>query len=193
MSSHHIVRAKQEPALLVMTMDHFNEEYLGQLLEWSPTILVSAKVAEKVLSMGIKIDVIVSVENELLNTQEHVKILTAGDDDLILDAALKYLIAEGYPAVNIITNHFKAKEYLFYVDMIDLVVFDEDKKIYPIKSAFSKWQTKGEDIYVYHPEIIHDFSISGLEKIKGNHYQTVKDGFFSFTFEPPFIFIAEQL
>ncbi|TKC00659.1 thiamine pyrophosphokinase [Pedobacter cryophilus] len=193
MSSHHIVREKQEPALLVMTMDHFNEEYLGQLLEWSPTILVSAKVAEKVLSTGIKIDIIITPENELVNTQEHVKILAAKDDDDILEAALKHLIAEGYPAVNIITNHFQAKEYLFYVDMIDLVVFDEDKKIYPIKSGFSKWQTKGEDIYIYHPEMIHEFSVSGLEKINNNHYQTVKDGFFSFTFEPPFIFIAEQL
>ena len=193
MSSHHIVREKQEPALLVMTIDHFNEEYLGQLLEWSPTILVSAKVAEKVLSLGIKIDVIVSPESDLVNTQEHVKILTAVEDDLILDTALKYLIAEGYPAVNIISNHFQAKDYLFYVAMIDLVVFDEDKKIYPIKTGFSKWKMKEEDIYIYHSEMIHKFSCSGLEKIKDNHYQTVKDGFFSFTFEPPFIFIAEQL
>ena len=193
MSSHHIVREKQEPALLIMTIDHFNEEYLGQLLEWSPTILVSAKVAEKVLSLGIKIDVIVSPENELHHHQEHVKILAASNEDAVLESALKYLIAEGYPAVNIITNHFKAKEYLFYVALIDLVVFDEAKKIYPIKSGFSKWQSKGEDIYIYHPEMIHELSISGLEKVKDNHYQTLKDGFFSFTFEPPFIFIAEQL
>ncbi|MFD2144372.1 hypothetical protein [Mucilaginibacter antarcticus] len=39
MSSHHIVREKQEPALLVLGLDGFDEEQLGQLLEWSPTLM----------------------------------------------------------------------------------------------------------------------------------------------------------
>jgi thiamine pyrophosphokinase len=191
MSSHHIVREKQEPALLILSIDGFNEEYLGQLLEWSPTVLVSSQIIEKVLSLGIKVDVIIHLSEEHQTYQEHIKHILG--DDAVLDSALKYLITEGYPAVNIITNHFEAKDYLFYADKIDLVVFDEDKKIYPIKSGFSKWQSKNEDIFVFHPELIHHLSIAGLTKISDTHYQTTKDGFFSFTFEPPFIFIAEQL
>jgi thiamine pyrophosphokinase len=191
MSSHHIVREKQEPALLIMQIDEFDEEYLGQLLEWSPTILVSAKEVDKVLSLGIKIDAIFTADLNGLNSQEHVKLLPAGND--VLESALKYLVAEGYPAVNIITNHFQAKEYLFYVDLIDLVIFNNDKKIYPIKTGFSKWKSGGEDVIVLHQESIHEFSFSGLKKIDDTNYQTLKDGFFSFTFEPPFIFIAEKL
>lgn len=191
MSSHHIVREKQEPALLILQIDHFDEEYLGQLLEWSPTILVSATEVDKVLSLGIKIDAIFTKDLNGLNSQEHVKLLPAGND--VLESALKYLVAEGYPAVNIITNHFQAKEYLFYVDLIDLVIFNNDKKIYPIKSGFSKWKSEGEDVIILHPELIHEFSFSGLKKIDDSNYQTLKDGFFSFTFEPPFIFIAEKL
>ena len=191
MSSHHIVREKQEPALLIMQIDQFDEEYLGQLLEWSPTILVSETEVDKVLSLGIKIDGIFTSNPDDLNSQEHVKILPAGKDTL--ESALKYLVAEGFPAVNIITNHFQAKEYLFYVDLIDLVIFNNEKKIYPIKSGFSKWKSEGEDVFVLHPELIHEFSFSGLNKIDDTRYQTLKDGFFSFTFEPPFIFIAEKL
>jgi len=191
MSSHHIVREKQEPALLILQIDHFDEEYLGQLLEWSPTILVSATEVDKVLSLGIKIDAIFTKDLNDLNSQEHVKLLPAGND--VLESALKYLVAEGYPAVNIITNHFQAKEYLFYVDLIDLVIFNNDKKIYPIKTGFSKWKSEGEDVIILHPELIHEFSFSGLKKIDDSNYQTLKDGFFSFTFEPPFIFIAEKL
>ncbi|RZK41505.1 MAG: thiamine pyrophosphokinase, partial [Pedobacter sp.] len=40
MSSHHIVREKQEPALYIHQLGNFDEEKLGQLLEWSPTVLV---------------------------------------------------------------------------------------------------------------------------------------------------------
>jgi hypothetical protein len=41
MSSHHIVKEKQEPALYIHHFGNFDEEYLGQLLEWSPTLLVA--------------------------------------------------------------------------------------------------------------------------------------------------------
>lgn len=54
MSSHHIVREKQEPALLVLSMDAFDEEMLGQLLEWSPTVICSTGTAEKLDASGIK-------------------------------------------------------------------------------------------------------------------------------------------
>ena len=46
MSSHHIVREKQEPALLVLGLDDFPDELLGQLLEWSPTVIVTADTVE---------------------------------------------------------------------------------------------------------------------------------------------------
>lgn len=191
MSSHHIVREKQEPALLIMQIEQFDEEYLGQLLEWSPTILVSATEVEKVLSLGIKIDAIFTINSDNLNSQEHVKILPAGKD--LLASALKYLVAEGFPAVNIITHHFQAKEYLFYVDLMDLVIFNKEKKIYPIKTGFSKWLSEGEDVFVLHPELIQEFSFTGLKRVDDTKYQTLKDGFFSFAFAPPFIFIAEKL
>ena len=160
-------------------------------MEWSPTILVAETEVAKVLSMGIKIDYILSSKTEKYNQQEHIKTLIVADH--ILETALKYLISEGYPAVNIISKHFLAKEYLFFVPLIDLVIFFKDLKIYPIKSGFSKWQISGQELFIYHTETINSLSTSGLEKINLGHYRTEKDGFFSFTFEPPYVFIAEKI
>jgi thiamine pyrophosphokinase len=191
MSSHHIVKEKQEPALLILNIESFDEEYLGQLLEWSPTILVAETEVTKVLSMGIKIDYMLTSTKEISHQQEHVKTLISGNN--FLETGLKYLISEGYPSVNIINNHFIAKEYLYYVPSIDLVIFFKDLKIYPIKSGFSKWKAESQEIFVYHSETVNDLSTAGLEKIDTGHYQTEKDGFFSFTFEPPCVFIAERI
>ena len=60
MSSHHIVREKQEPALYIHQIGDFNEEYLGQLLEWSPTLIVNGAIYEKIVSLGLKVDVVVN-------------------------------------------------------------------------------------------------------------------------------------
>ncbi len=192
MSSHHIVREKQEPALLIVDLSGFNEEYLGQLLEWSPTIIVPLHLFEKVISMGIKVDVVLAQENpSLLYFQEHVKVVPY--DDSILDGALKHLIAEGFPAVNVISTHFKANEYQFYVDLIDLVIFKGNEKIYPVKSGFSKWKTADESINILQENYTENLSTSGLTEIKAGEFRTEKDGFFSLVFENSFIFIAEEL
>ncbi|MBD3748369.1 MAG: thiamine pyrophosphokinase [Sphingobacteriales bacterium] len=191
MSSHHIVREKQEPALVILSLYQFDEEYLGQLLEWSPTVLVSSRIIDEVDSLGIKIDLIISDNKNYTSNQEHVKIIHSMVDEL--EDALKYLVGEGYPAVNVIHHHFDAKDYVFYTDFIDLVVFCEDQKIYPIQSGFSKWKSKNEEIKILYPETVKALSTSGLKILEHHHYQTLKDGFFSFTFEQRFIFIAEQL
>ncbi|MFM6975861.1 MAG: thiamine pyrophosphokinase [Sphingobacteriaceae bacterium] len=188
MSSHHIVREKQEPALLIMSLEHFPAEYLGQLLEWSPTVLVSEQVYEQADSIGIKIDGVVTA-NANFDAQEHTLLIPAEGEPL--EDALKHLVAEGYPAVNIIDDHFALKDYVFFVDLINLVIFNPVKKIFPIKSGFSKWQSAGQKIELMHE--VHHLHLEGLKKRHDHEYETEKDGFYSLTFDQPFIFIAEEL
>lgn len=191
MSSHHFVKEKQEPALIIADLDGFEEKYLGQLLEWSPTVLVPSHLVEKVLSLGIKIDVVLVPDEAEIQHQEHLKLVKTGIN--FVEDALKFLVAEGYPAVNIIHHQFEAKNYLLFIDLLDMVVFTPIEKIYPISSGFSKWQTAGELITIFHPELVQHLSFSGLDKISETEFSTLKDGFFSFTFEQAFIFIAEKL
>ena len=189
MSSHHIVREKQEPALLVLGLDTFSDELLGQLLEWSPTVIVTEQTAENVNAYGIKIDWIISNEfNDHL--QSDMKWMPAGNGP-IAETALKYLITHSYPAVNVITDELDLNNYIAFVDKIDAVIFHNHKKICAINSGFSKWKPAGEIIeFLSEPQQLHT---SGLVMLSHNRYQTIQDGFFSIQFEQPFLFISEDL
>jgi thiamine pyrophosphokinase len=189
MSSHHIVREKQEPALLVLGVDHFPEELLGQLLEWSPTVIATLHTAEKLDTFGIKVDWVISNEDNGL-LQSDTKLLPNGDD-MPTAAALRYLIAHNYPAVNIVTDVLDVDDYVEYAGQINLVIFHGNQKIYTVNSGFSKWKPAGETIrLLFTPAVLNH---SGLKQTGLTDYQTMQDGFFSLQFEQPFLFVAEDL
>ena len=58
MSSHHIVRDDQEPALIIPNGASSSQELLGQLFEWSPLVIVLDSAIDRVLELGIKVDVL---------------------------------------------------------------------------------------------------------------------------------------
>ena len=58
MSSHHIVRDDQEPALIIANGASCSFELLGQLLEWSPIVIVLDNAIDRVLQLDIKVDVL---------------------------------------------------------------------------------------------------------------------------------------
>jgi len=188
MSSHHIVREKQEPALLIMSLEGFDNENLGQILEWSPTVIVHEDIYELANALAFKIDAVLS-PNPNFQAQESTRIILTGSDPL--EDALKYLTGENYSAVNIIAKDFALKDYAVYADDIDLVVFVRDRKIFPVRSGFSKWLPAGEEIQVLHT--VNNLHTSGLRKKEDFVFETEKDGFYSFTFSQPFIFIAEKI
>ncbi|MGZ3814993.1 MAG: thiamine pyrophosphokinase [Mucilaginibacter sp.] len=189
MSSHHIVREKQEPALLVLGMANFPAELLGQLLEWNPTVIATLKTAEMLNDYGIKIDWIIT-DDKQTNLQSDIKYMPAGNDTPV-EAALKYLVTHNYPAVNVVTDDLQLKDFLFFTDKINLVIFHASQKIYAINSGFSKWKPAGDMIEVLtHPHQLH---CSGLEPMGNHRFKTTHDGFFSLQFDQPSLFIAENL
>ena len=175
--------------MLVLGLDNFPDELLGQLLEWSPTVITTPQTAEKLVAFGIKIDwIITNGEDDVL--QSDVKLMSAGDDNLT-DAALKYLTSYEYPSVNIITDELNLKDFEHFADKIDLVIFNDQKKIYPINSGFNKWKPAGEIITLLSQ--VNPLEFIGLEKVTDHQYKTTHDGFFSFHFHEPFLFIAEEV
>lgn len=189
MSSHHIVREKQEPALLVLSLEGFDDEQLGQLLEWSPTLIVTPLVAEQLNAFGIKIDWIITDE-EATDLQSDVKQLKTNNKAPNM-TTLDYLIDKGYPAVNVVTDEFVLDEYLPYTDKITLVIFYRQQKIYGVESGFSKWKPAGESVEIISP--VKNLEIRGLEQSGENSYLTAADGFFSLQFDNDIVFIAESL
>lgn len=188
MSSHHIIREKQEPALLIMNLKGFHPENLGQLLEWSPTVIVNEDVFEEVDSLGIKIDGVVSKSLTFAGQPETLIIHTETDP---LQDALKHLTGEQYPAVNIITDNFCAKDYALYLDRIDIVALTPDKKIFPVRPGFSKWQVAGEQLEILLE--VQNLNTSGLVALNDHIFETEKEGFYTITFDQPYTFIAESL
>ena len=189
MSSHHIVREKQEPALLARGLDTFDAELLGQLLEWSPTVITTPATAEQINAYGIKIDLIITdtLEPEM---QSDVKLIAAGDGSTV-ETALNYLIAAGYSAVNIVTDELHLPDFLFYADKINLVIFCRDRKIFPVTSGFSKWKPAGERVELLSAP--SDLKTEGLNAVSDGVYHTTSDGFYTLRFDDPFVFVAEEV
>jgi thiamine pyrophosphokinase len=189
MSSHHIVREKQEPALLILGLDNFDDEQLGQLLEWSPTVIAAPDIAEKLNAYGIKIDWIITDDGGD-NIQSDIKHLPV-NGQTIINAALGYLIAEGYPAANVVTDEFTLDHYQPFAGKINLVIFYDQQKIFAVTSGFSKWKPADEEIKIL--SATNNLETTGLEKSADAAYKTVTDGLFSLKFDGPLLFIAESL
>jgi thiamine pyrophosphokinase len=188
MSSHHIVREKQEPALLVLGLNNFTDDELGQLLEWSPTVIATYPVAEQLIAYGIKVDYMVSAENEL-GLQSDIQLIDPADQG-IADKALEFLTQNGYPAVNIVTDEPELPLYETYAPQINLVIFHNRQKVYTVTSGYSKWKPAGENITLLSSVPV---KTAGLEETGPETYTTIADGFFTVNFNAPFIFLAEDL
>jgi len=187
MSSHHIVREKQEPALYIHCLGNFDEEYLGQLLEWSPSLIVSSSEFEKVVSLGLKVDIVVNPIGSH-SFQENTKLIDTGNNDII--SVLDYLIAEGYPAVNLIDASAEFYTLQNYIPQINIVVFTETQKTYAIKSGFKVWKPSGTIFNVFGAA---EFAHTNLLMIKEGEFEVAHDGFVEFTFSFPYLFVSETL
>lgn len=87
MSSHHIVREDQEPAMLIMDAQAVPFEQAQESLEWSPTIMVAEQALPDVLSWGIKIDVVIANTSSIsslktsLHDQFPLKLISCNDQE----------------------------------------------------------------------------------------------------------------
>ncbi len=157
MSSHHIVRDDQEPALIIANGESCSQELMNQLLEWSPYIVVLDAAIERVLELNIKVDVIIgdfdrnfdpTIYYEKQYPLEIVHIEDQNSTDL--EKAFDFLIQKGMKAVNVIWATGKRADHTFtnittipkYYDKLKIVILDDYSKIYRTPNTFKKWYTK---------------------------------------------------
>lgn len=154
MSSHHIIREDQEPALLIADTHGASYVTAQELLEWSPTVMVTEWVLQEVLSWGIKIDVVIArsasmpVFSELLQDQFPVKILSCQGEDDALATALYFLIAAKQKGVNILSN--APLESFEHFSALDLSVIQGNKRWSFIRTGtFEKWLPAGRTLHLF--------------------------------------------
>lgn len=161
MSSHHIVRDDQEPALIIANGAACNSELLGQLLEWSPLVIVLDSAIERVMQLGIKVDVLLGdfdrgFDPEVYKTSQYpLEIVHTPDQDKTdLEKAFDYLINRKIPAANVVWATGKRADHTItnitnivrYRDLLKIVVLDDHSKIFLLPQKFEKWYTANTPI-----------------------------------------------
>ncbi|QGK75167.1 thiamine diphosphokinase [Flavobacterium sp. SLB02] len=156
MSSHHIVRDDQEPALIIANGAACNPELLGQLLEWSPLVIVLDSAIERVIDLGIKVDVLLGdfdrgFDPEIYKTSQYpIEIIHTPDQDKTdLEKAFDYLMEREIPAVNVVWATGKRADHTItnltnivrYRNLLKIVILDDHSKIFLLPTKFEKWYT----------------------------------------------------
>ena len=161
MSSHHIVRDDQEPALIIANGQACSAELLGQLLEWSPIVVVLDSAIERVLQLDIKVDVLLGDfdrnfdAESYKNKQFPIEIVHTPDQNKTdLEKAFDYLIEKKHYAVNVVWATGKRADHTIsnitnlvrYRNKLKIVLLDDHSKIHLLPQKFEKWYTKATPI-----------------------------------------------
>ena len=156
MSSHHIVRDDQEPALIIANGAECSRELLGQLLEWSPIVIVLDSAMDRVLDLNIKVDVLLGDFDRGFDADYYKEkqfpleiVHMPNQDKTDLEKAFDYLIEKGHKAVNVIWATGKRADHTVtnitsivqYRDTLKIVMLDDHSKIFLLPKRFEKWYT----------------------------------------------------
>jgi len=156
MSSHHIVRDDQEPALIIANGASCSEELMGQLLEWSPLVIVLDSAIERVLELGIKVDVLLGDFDRGFNPEYYLEkqypleiVHTPNQEKTDLEKAFDYLIDKGHKAVNVIWATGKRADHTItnitnivaYRNQLKIVIIDDHSKVFLLPFKYDKWYT----------------------------------------------------
>ena len=161
MSSHHIVRDDQEPALIIANGAECDPELLGQLLEWSPIVIVLDSAMDRVLDLNIKVDVLLGDFDRDFSAEYYKEkqypleiIHTPNQDKTDLEKAFDYLIERKIPAVNVVWATGKRADHTItnitsivqYRNLLKIVILDDHSKIFLLPKRFEKWYTANTPI-----------------------------------------------
>ncbi|MBE99739.1 thiamine diphosphokinase [Flavobacterium coralii] len=178
MSSHHIVRDDQEPALIIANGAECSRELMGQLLEWSPLVIVLDSAMHRVVELGIKVDVLLGDFDRNFNPEQFLSLQypleivhTPDQDKTDLEKAFEYLINRGFPAANVIWATGKRADHTItnitnivrFRDKLKIVVLDDHSKIFLLPQKYQKWYPAGTPL-----------SLIPIGKVSGIHSKNLK-------------------
>lgn len=173
MSSHHIIRENQEPALLIIDVEAISEESLGQLLEWSPIVLTTDTNVDYLISRGIKMDVVFTANSDFEVDQDGIVVLPVTS---ILSDAVHYLAGKNQFALHILWNDFSADSLLKHSPEFTFAVYSKQFK-YILRSSFHKWMPQSSVMKVMSSGTA--YRVENLKQIDDGAYNTIADGFVS--------------
>ena len=161
MSSHHIVRDDQEPALIIANGASCDPELLEQLLKGSPLVIVLDSAMERVMKLNIKVDVLLGDfdrdfdANYYKEHQYPIEIVHTPDQSKTdLEKAFDYLYERKIAAVNVVWATGKRTDHTItnltnivrYREKLKIVILDDHSKVFLLSKKFEKWYTANTPI-----------------------------------------------
>lgn len=158
MSSHHIVRENQEPALIIANGEACGTELLGQLLEWAPYVVVLDGAVHRVLGLGIKVDALLGDFDGEFNPalihrhQPDVEIVYTPDQNKPdLEKAFDFILQRGHRAANVVWATGRRADHTItnltslvsYRDRLAITLLDDHSRVFLLPRTFEKWYPAG--------------------------------------------------
>jgi thiamine pyrophosphokinase len=183
MSSHHIIREDQEPALIVANGEACSPTLLGELLEWSPFVVVLDGALPRVMDLGIKFNTVLgdwdSFDNveQMVEDYQPVDVVHAPDQSKTdLEKGIEYLIEKGHKYIHLVWATGKRLDHTMnniitlakYADQCTVVLFDDHSRAYCIPQKFSKHFDAGVNISLFPMNECKNIQTHGLKyNLKG--------------------------
>lgn len=178
MSSHHFVKEKQEPALLILSDSSFEKNILEQLLEWSPIVIVEDKCLMHLNHEPIKIDYVLQTDLELneieswISFQDNVRIIDSRRAENKLIFLIDILEREDNQALSIIGHSTSQEELLeSYESKLNIIFYSDEYKTYTKFEHFKKWK-ETNSIFKINAEIISTKNLLH----ENSFYKVIEDG-----------------
>ena len=178
MSSHHIVRDDQEPALIIANGESCDPELLGQLLEWSPLVIVLDSAMERVMKLGIKVDVLLGDFDRGFDPERYkdaqypleIKHIT-DQNSTDLEKAFQYLVDRGITGANVIWGTGKRMDHTItnltsvvkFKDQLKIVILDDHSKVFLLPKSYKKWYPADTPISLIPIGTVNGISTDNLE------------------------------
>jgi len=188
MSSHHIIRDQQEPALLVLSLKNTSFELIEQLLEWSPTVLCTPQTFELFLSKNTKFDYLLSNQTNITLQGERpfadFQVVICDQSIDYLQAGLQILSKLGHEFVHVIDDEkFDLLSFEMYDCMCKPIYVNQKGKSFWLKEHFSMWLSANTRLTCSGVKLS---SVENLlfDPVQGD-LQVVNDGQVAFDVEQP--------
>ncbi|MXN92431.1 thiamine diphosphokinase [Flavobacterium sp. Sd200] len=188
MSSHHIVRDDQEPALIIANGAACSRELLGQLLEWSPLVIVLDSAMSRVMELGIKVDVLLGDFDRGFNPEYYREqqypleiVYTPDQDKTDLEKACDYLVSRNFTAVNVIWATGRRADHTItnitnivrFKDKLKIVILDDNSKVFVLPQKYEKWYPAGTPISLIPVGIVEGITSTNLKYQLNNDTLTI--------------------
>jgi len=167
-SSHHIVRDQQEPALILVDLDTFPFDLLGQVLEWAPFTVCGDDALDQALAYGINLDVVYSNRQNAEELLAHFPgIVIVRPKENWIEEAVLLLASKGHKAVNVVASDDILDLHVLH-RMSSFILMDivtPSKKYIRVEREFSKWLPAGSQL-AFHGK--GSFDVNDIDMIETN-------------------------